>query len=182
MRVFGEDWLMAGVVKWLKIQASKGVADMRSQRNHMMSPYLANCLAYHRPTGTKLMLGRDTGHHTCGWWKNPDYERCVHLSLSFLDPKTGQHRDKDIELSREWVDLVFGEWTRLVWAEPPFSPEGRLCDTWHYRVFYADAAFTAPILPRGEVYSKEFTEAGWLSYSDLQDKLRREARERMERA
>jgi len=53
-------------------------------------------------------------------------------------------------------------------AVPPYSSGGKANEVWHYRVFTNPAG--EPILPRGEVYSREFTEKGWLSFSDLQNR------------
>lgn len=36
---------------------------------------------------------------------------------------------------------------------------------YHYRLFCDEA--WKPIMPRGEVYSTQFTERGWKSFSDL---------------
>lgn len=47
----------------------------------------------------------------------------------------------------------------------PFSPDGKRCDVHHYRLFLAPD-WRTPILPRKELYSREFTEAGWKSWSD----------------
>lgn len=125
--------------------------------------------------GTVLIFTRDEGMHTSGWWKNPDYERCLHLSLSFRDPRTGEptgHHDR--YLADEWCRLFFRHMCRLIWAEPPFSPEGKVHATWHYRVFMAED-WKTPILPRGEVYTREFTKAGWKSWSDVHAKKREPA-------
>lgn len=62
------------------------------------------------------------------------------------------------------IDRLFDKWQKYIWAESPVTDEGRLRDVWHYRVFCNPA--WEPIIPRGEVYSKEFTENGWLSWSD----------------
>lgn len=123
-------------------------------------------------------LTRDYGHHSSGWWKNPDYERCLHLSLSFLvfsrlvgvEP-TRLPRDEAI--TRRFVECVFGSNKRLLWCEPPYSAEGKRCDVWHYRLF-CDEGWNA-LKPRGEVYGKELTEAGWMSFSDKRAKLNAEA-------
>ena len=179
MRHFRENWTVEGVATWALRQASQGINTGTAAHGNLI--YLSNCTAAHYPTGTQLILTRDIGHHTSGWWKNPDYERCLHLSLCFRDPETGEPREKDREVTDEWLTAVFGETRRLAWSEPPYTAEGKKRDVWHYRVFYADACFTVPILPRGEVYSKEFTERGWLSYSDLQaehDKARQLESER----
>lgn len=155
--------------------------------------------------GTRLLFSRDAGHHTSGWLKNPDYERCWHLSLSKagplpeydterrpelrilgpdgrpagesagllvgpdLKPLAGAPRaappDLDPDLEAAWVDAFFGEEARYVWRESAKSELGRKKAVWHYRVF-ADENW-APIIPRGEVYSTEFTELGWQSWSEL---------------
>jgi len=61
---------------------------------------------------------------------------------------------------------------RLLWIEPPYSPEGRRSDVHHYRLFCDE--HWQPIKPRGEVYSTDFTEKGWKSFSELHanDELR----------
>lgn len=128
--------------------------------------YLAFCRQL-TATGASLIFSRDKGMHSSGWWKSPDHEQCLHLSISYFDPTTQQHTGyHSKKRSKIWCDLFFGAWTRILWAEPPFSEEGKRYGTWHYRVF-TDETFTIPILPRGEVYSKQFTELGWKSWSDL---------------
>lgn len=156
---------MADVADKMGRRARHGV-----YRGHVSTPgardYFESCRRYDRRTGTFLIFTRDAGHHTSGWWKNPDYEHCLHLSLSFFDAETGAPRDRDVKLSAAWVRAFFGDWRRLVWAEPPYSDRGLARDVWHYRVF-TTPTYREPILPRGEVYSTELTERGWLSYSDL---------------
>ncbi len=168
MRHFHESrWTIFGVTSWLLMQARFGL-NRGAERD---LPYIQSCTAAHYPTGSQVILTRDTGHHTCGWWKNPDYEHCLHLSLCFRDVETGDPAPQNHRLACQWIEAVFGDDKRLIWSEPPFSPEGRKRDVWHYRLFFCDPEFIVPILPRGEVYSKEFTEAGWLSWSDLHAKL-----------
>lgn len=117
---------------------------------------------------TVLIFTRDAGMHDCGWWKNPDYNNCLHLSVSFVgvEDRSVYPLPKHQGLTDRWVELFFGDWRRLIWAEPPFSAEGRARDVWHYRVF-TDPTYRTPLLPRGEVYTREFTMAGWKSWSDL---------------
>lgn len=168
MRWFDERWTFENIAGWLKRNAEFGSYD------GIMTPaaerYLAARQAAHQPTGSILIFTRDVGMHDCGWWKNPDYNQCWHLSLSFRDPKTGKTRSRDRELSDQWIDAVFGPLRNLIWTEPPYYPEGKQNDVWHYRVFFAPN-FAAPILPRGEVYSKDWTPAHWLSWSDLRAKF-----------
>lgn len=173
MRYFNHDWTKEGVARWLKVESAKWVWNGRDTPHG--TAYIDHCTAAHVPTGSILILTREDGYHTSGWWKNPDYERCLHLSVSFRDPETGEKLPRDKSVTEDWLTLIFGDYRRLIWSEPPCSDEGKKGDMWHYRLFFADPAFTAPILPRGEVYSKEFTEAGWLSFSDMQAKLEKEA-------
>lgn len=171
MRWFNEQWTQENIAAYLKRQAAMGTYG--GIVNPITQRYCDACQCAHRPSGTIMILTRDMGMHSCGWWKNPDYERCLHLSLSFRDPKTGVPRSRDRKLSDEWIDAVFGPLKTLIWTEPPYYPEGKKNDTWHYRVFFAPD-WAAPILPRGEVYSKDWTPADWLSWSDLRAKLHQE--------
>lgn len=101
---------------------------------------------------------RDTGYHSSGWWKNPMYERCYHLSISFpggID-KNGLGKI---------IDGLFGTNKNWIWTEPPYSEDGKRLGVWHYRLFCDE--FWQPIIPRGEVYSTQFTERGWKSFSEL---------------
>lgn len=170
MRYFPATWSIENIAAYLKRQAMfdlyDGIPDQRSRS------YLYKCTAAHLPGWTCAILTRDIGHHSSGWWKNPDYERCWHLSLSFRDPANGALRTRDKELTQQWIEAVFGETKNLIWAEPPTYPEGKKNDTWHYRVFWSEG-WKAPLLPRGEVYTREFTPANWLSYSDLRESLRK---------
>lgn len=137
---------------------------------------LAMCSRKDSMTGASLLFTQDFGHHTSGWWKNPDYERCFHLSIASLamlmknDPKTAKFADSVPELTQalreQWVRSFFQENVRLLWIEPPYTKQGKSTDTWHYRLFI-DNETLVPLLPRGEVYSREFTEAGWKSWSEV---------------
>lgn len=167
MRFFRSHWSRDNVAGFLKRQMAFDTYDGRISLRG--KAYIDRCTAAYEPDGVILILSRDVGHHTSGWWKNPDYERCIHLSLSYRDRVTGQPVERDKQNAKLWIDAVFGPTTNLIWAEPPYSPEGKKGDVWHYRVFYAEE-WVAPILPRGEVYSKANTPAHWLSYSDVLQK------------
>lgn len=131
------------------------------------------------PLGISLIFTRDVGHHSGGWWKNPDYERCRHLSIatlpeSFVEQalrQMGKERladRSDFEtpaFKRLLLEAFFGAAARYAWSEPPRYAQGIAQNTWHYRVFCDER--WAPLLPRGEVYSRELTEAGWKSTSEL---------------
>jgi len=178
MRHFTDKHTRAQVVAWLMFHAKNWVHDGYDTPNNRWMMDL--CTAAHRPSGAILILTREQGYHSSGWWKNPDYERCWHLSLSFRDPETGEHRARDKKESEQWIDEVFGATKTLLWIEPPFGPEGKHADVWHYRVFYAPG-WEVPILPRKEVYSRDFTPAGFLSWSDLRAKEAEEEKQTMER-
>lgn len=92
-----------------------------------------------------------------GWWKNPDYERCWHLSIS----RKNIRRIEEDKL----VKIIFGAHLKWTWLEPPYTEQGKRDQVYHYRLFCDPAWF--PIKPRGEVYNTHFTEKGWKSYSDL---------------
>lgn len=103
-----------------------------------------------------MVLTRDAGYHTGGWWKNPDYERCWHLSCSFRDGFTRRRGDA---LARTF----FLDDVRWTWLEGPHSKRGRETGVWHYRLFCDP--FWRPLKPSGEVYSR-FMPADWKSFSE----------------
>ena len=121
--------------------------------------YMQQCRHAVPQIGALLILTRDVGYHSGGWWKNPDYERCWHLSMSFDD---GFARDRGDAIARR----VFGHDVLLTWIEPPYSAQGKAREVWHYRLF-CDPGW-APIKPTGEVYSRRMP-AGWRSFSELHD-------------
>ena len=119
----------------------------------------------HTDTNTGLTMcafyTRDVGHHTSGWFKNPDYERCYHLSMSF---RPADHDGVKAAI-KELSEFVFRDDVRCAWVESAKTPEGRELGVVHYRVFCN--AHWQPLIPRGEVYSAEFTEKGWRSWSEV---------------
>lgn len=129
--------------------------------------YSSSARQVYRPTGSVLIFTRDIGHHTSGWWKNPDYERCWHLSVSFQDLEQHTYRAFDPVLAESWARCFYRDWARFIWEES--QPLSRRLDmpfeVRHYRVF-CDPAWE-PIIPRGEVYTRDFTEAGWKSWGDV---------------
>ena len=158
---------MAGVAKALRGRAMLGIFDghmsPRTQR------YMRRCSFGDTATGARLIFTRDTGHHTSGWWKNPDYERCFHLSTSPLPSPIIMPSVVVAELDKKtlaaWVRAFYGDDSRNVWAEPPYSDHGKRNGVWHWRLFCDET--WRPILPRGEVYSLEFTEMGWRTASQV---------------
>lgn len=161
MRIYRPGWLKHSIVQDLKREASRGVHMGRND-----SGYTLACTVIDAGTGSVLIYTRDAGMHTSGWLKNPDYERCLHLSISFRAvTDLEQIAPFDRALAGEWVELFFGPDKRLVLVESPKSPAGRQHDVHHFRVFCDE--HWQPILPRKEVYTTDFTELGWRSYSEL---------------
>jgi hypothetical protein len=159
---------MAATAAELRRRALIGIFDGRQTIASQI--YIRSCRVVHDLTRTTILFTRDTGHHTSGWWKNPDYERCWHLSLSpapslLLIPGRPQVADLDAKVERAWVETFFGFDAPSLWIEPPYSDVGKARHVWHYRLFCNEA--WSPIVPRDEVYSKDWTPAGWLSFGDV---------------
>lgn len=149
----------------MRLAASRFVFDRRDTL--AAQRIIRACSRYHAPTSAWLIYTRDSGMHECGWFKNPDYDRARHLSISFLtyDKAGALHcLPFDRRMAEKWARIFFGDDVRQLWIEPPFSPEGKVCGVHHYRLM-CDKGWN-PITPRGEVYSREHTPAGWLSWSD----------------
>lgn len=155
--------LKAATCTSLKNKAKMGVFDGTSKT----IKYLNYCSVTHTFSSTNLAYTRDIGYHSGGMFKNPDYERCYHLSLSFFDPETKEPDSKNSDLTDEWLSLFFGNHKNLLWAEPPKSDRGKKLDVWHYRLF-VHSDWNTPLLPKGEVYSKRDTPVDWKSWSELQ--------------
>jgi len=153
MKTIDRFYLDFNAFERIKKTAAHGFFDGRSK-----SPYLQNCRWWWEKYECTLIFTRDVGHHSSGWWKNPDYERCYHLSISFPSGKNKSSLNKII-------DGLFGANKKMLWIEPPYSQQGKQAEVWHYRLFCDE--HWQPIIPRGEVYSKEFTEMGWKSFSEL---------------
>lgn len=122
------------------------------------SPYFEQCMWFFEQYQIQIIFTRDIGHHTGGWWKNPDYERCWHLSISYVG---GINKN----IATRIIDGLFGSAKKMIWIEPPYSDEGKSAEVWHYRLF-CDLNWK-PIIPKGEVYSTQFTEKGWKSFSEI---------------
>lgn len=162
---------MEKVARQMKAVASRyefdGTINAKNERIIML------CTRVHAESQTALVFTRDVGHHTSGWMKNPEYERCFHLSLSpapkehpvLWTPDTLVMAELDKGVQRKWCETFFQEDLRLVWAESPKTRMGRRVGVWHWRLFCDE--HWRPILPRGEVYSTELTERGWKSASEI---------------
>lgn len=157
--------------QWLEniVKAHTSAALKGTWQGRGLDRYFSSCRAVHTFRGIVTVFTRDVGYHTSGWWKNPDFERCYHLSISFFDPATLKPRPFEDATARRIAEAFYTKFTKWAWIESPYSEEGKAAGVWHYRLF-CDQAWQ-PILPRGEVYSTELTEAGWKSFSDVQDAI-----------
>jgi hypothetical protein len=163
---------MSLIAASMRRRAAMGTWDGR--RQPVLDPYFRSCVRDHDATGTRLILTRDVGHHASGWFKNPDYERCLHLSVSSYDlVATMAHPlaapqatgSLDWKIARLWAEAVFGKHLPLAWVESPKSDAGKERDVWHWRLFCDE--HWQPLLPRGEVYTLDFTEKGWKTHSQV---------------
>jgi hypothetical protein len=161
-----DDAGMALLAAHLQRRAAYGWTSGRIQ-DRGEARYIHSCTALHEPSHSVVLFTRDTGHHTSGWMKNPDFERCLHLSLSYrvVEDRRLHLLPQDRKTSAHWARLFFGDALSLAWVESPKSDHGKRHDVWHWRVF-CDPSW-APMHPRGEVYSTELTEIGWRSASQV---------------
>jgi hypothetical protein len=151
-----------------RMQAWAKTWTFNGQENEANMRALSLSRVVHHGSGAVILFTRDTGHHTSGWLKNPDYERCWHLSLSPIPGHIiapNYTAEMDATITKMWCEAFFGEHLRWVWAESPKSKAGMRAGVWHWRLF-ADENWE-PIKPRGEVYSTQFTELGWKSASEV---------------
>lgn len=129
-----------------------------------MTPYFQLAHRVH-DSGASLLFTRDFGMHSSGWFRNPDYDRCMHLSIGFFDMDTSQPRPFEKQEAEMWVKLFYPKWQALIWHESSVMEKSDdRPEVHHYRVMM-DAHWQA-IKPRGEVYSRELTEVGWKSFTE----------------
>lgn len=130
--------------------------------------YRERCTFYDPANGVSVIYTREEGYHSSGWFKNPQCERCHHISIGFKDPATMEPIDHNHAFANQLVAAILGARNiKKVYIESPVTGQGKSFDIWHYRV-WCDANWE-PIVPQGEVYSKDLTEAGWKSWSDVQE-------------
>ena len=111
---------------------------------------------------TSVIYTYDVGHHTSGWWRNSDYERCLHLSITHpvfksLTGLATLEAPSDAEV-REWAKAAWPADWKKAWLEPPASvlsidvaENRRRPGVGHVRLFLD--VNLEPILPEGEVYN-----------------------------
>lgn len=153
-----------GMVKSIWRRARQGLSDHMSPILMEDTPYFRSCCTV-LENYCKIIFTRESGYHACGWWKNPLYDRCFHLSLSFMD-QADRLRQSPLIVRAIYPDV---DWQRSIWMEPPHSRRGKQLEVYHYRVMIDpnDPNWRTPICPSGEVYSKEWTGPEWKSWSEL---------------
>jgi hypothetical protein len=112
---------------------------------------------------TRVLVSFDMGAHASGWWRNAEYDRCWHVSISHPAGVVAGERPHHIEPpsvaeTQAWARAAFPVPYRWCWLEPPASPDSydvqqqrRRPGVAHIRLFL-DRRSRA-ILPRGEVYN-----------------------------
>lgn len=154
------------LVPFAKARAQRGLYDGRATpRNMFLIKSCAHQMVLRPDLCAAILFTRDIGHHTSGWWKNPDYERCQHLSISFLGMPGAHVLPFEHKQGEKIARAFFGDDTALCWIEGPYSPEGKARDVWHYRLF-CDPGWQ-PFKPRGEVYDRSWTPSDWKSFSEV---------------
>lgn len=153
MRTIPQNIPLVQACKMIQFAAKKGIWDGKT-----ITQYFDSCKWLFPQYPATVIYTKEEGYHTGGWWRNPEYERCWHLSMSF---KSGSEK----KVKQIMIDHFFHPYQNYLWAEPPYSKEGIQMDVWHYRLF-CDLNWS-PIKPRGEVYDSNFTEVGWKSFSEL---------------
>jgi hypothetical protein len=157
---------LAPLVSFAKLRANRGTYDGRvDSRNMWLMRQCSHLYAINPEVSARLIYTRDVGHHTSGWFKNPDYERCLHLSISFCVNPTDAPLPFDHKAAETIARAFFEDAARKCWIEPPYSQEGWRFGVHHYRLFCNEA--WQPILPRGEVYDRRDTPADWKSFSEI---------------
>lgn len=158
------------LVQFATFRASLGLNDGRMSNQTMALMRACSHLYSITPeTSARLIYTRDIGHHTAGWWKNPDYERCLHLSISFCVNPTDEPMPFHKKMAEVIARSFWSDHVAKAWVEMPYTDEGKRVDVRHYRLF-CDPAWN-PILPRGEVYSRRNTPADWRSFSEVHGSL-----------
>lgn len=75
--------------------------------------YLDKCRWFLERYDCIIIFTRDEGAHTCGWWKNPDYERCYHLSISFPGGWNRKKRNTYLTVSSDITSVCCGANLRI---------------------------------------------------------------------
>lgn len=154
MNIISKEIPLLVVCRRMRRAAGLGIWNGRDR-----TPYFESCRWLLERYPATVIFTKDVGYHSGGWWKNPDYERCWHLSMSF---RGGAEK----KVSNEIINELFGNFKKMIWVEAPYSEDGKKLDVWHYRLFCDENWL--PIKPRGEVYNTHLTERGWKSFSELQ--------------
>lgn len=119
---------------------------------------------------TQIVCTFDHHYHGSGWFKNADYEQCLHVSVSFVGegdevrhvppdlgggvvmaPKLETPTDAEVWA---WAVEFFGDdGARIAWVEPAASvlDPYRMPNIVHARLYYDQSM--RPFMPEGEVYT-----------------------------
>ena len=83
MRIFDKYWPKTSIVEQMKARAQLYGGRLPPTDMREGLAIVDACSAQYEQPGlyTSLIYTMDEGMHSIGWWKNPDYARCYHLSL-----------------------------------------------------------------------------------------------------
>lgn len=128
----------------------------RGEVGRAMLRELERCTVDHGPTRTRVMLTRDAGMHSSGWLRNPEFERCFHLSLSPF-PDDVHVTIPHVEATRSRIEAA---WVRTVYREhtPVYVARAAV----HGRREAAAGRALAPVLQ-----PRVAAELGWRSASQV---------------
>lgn len=130
------------------------------------SEYFDACRRFNGGFGVASILTRDVGYQKAGMWQNPDFDRCLHLTLAFFQPGTVNPTAQHHSVATAIIKKMFFPHVKWVWIEPPYSERDRSHDVWHYRLF-CDERWQA-MRPPSDDAAKELTAKGWKSFADVQ--------------
>lgn len=113
MKVISDEYLRKFDLLVVKNQSEKGIWNGKD-----ITDYFQECRFFIPRFNCTLIFTKETGYHSSGWWKNPDFERCYHLSISF---KEGRNES----ILKKILISVFGNNLKNLLVEAPYSSEGK---------------------------------------------------------
>ena len=72
-----------------------------------------------RELRVSVIVSDDQGTHASGWWRNSEYDRCLHLSVVGMDARQTAYEDLPEADRRAIAAVVFGDDLTKTWTEPP---------------------------------------------------------------
>ncbi len=149
------------IARRLKRRAASGISD--GDPTPSGRAYLANCSEDHPATGTSITFTRCVGFNEYLGVDDPNFERYLHLSLSFWSaddedgPMPTSRRDE--VLCNLCATAFFGDDDPHTWIDLSQTSDGRALDVWHWYLF-CDADWQ-PIILDPATDTSHLTSIGW---------------------